>query len=259
MLVIVCIVICFMASVTGAVCGIGGGIIIKPVLDASGMMDVSMINFLSGCTVLSMSAYSVILSKTGGKADIEMKTGFPLAIGAAAGGVTGRWLFAFILRLFEDQNQAGRIQAFCLLIITFGTLMYTLCKEKIRTFHVRNVFACILIGVFLGLLSAFLGIGGGPVNLVVLFFFFSMSTKAAAENSLYIIFFSQVTSLAAAILTGSVENIDIFMTILMSAGGIAGGICGRALNKKISDKAVDKLFIVLMIVIIGICIYNVTR
>ena len=48
-----------LASVAGAICGIGGGVIIKPVLDLFGLASVSTISFLSGCTVLSMSAYSV--------------------------------------------------------------------------------------------------------------------------------------------------------------------------------------------------------
>ncbi|MFR9254508.1 MAG: hypothetical protein ACLVJ6_02695 [Merdibacter sp.] len=43
--------ISFGASIIGAICGIGGGIIIKPVMDAFGALDVSIINFLSGCTV----------------------------------------------------------------------------------------------------------------------------------------------------------------------------------------------------------------
>ena len=87
------------------------------------------------------------------------------------------------------------MQALCLLIVTLGTLIYTICKAKIKTYQVDDAISCILIGIFLGIMSSFLGIGGGPINLVVLFFFFSMSTKIAAENSLYIIFFSQIASL----------------------------------------------------------------
>lgn len=254
----ICVVICFLASAAGAICGIGGGIIIKPVLDALRIMDISAINFMSGCTVLSMSAYSVIRSKVSGDTHIEQKTGFPLAVGAAAGGLIGKAMFAAVLQHFGDKAQAGRVQAAILLILTAGTLVYTLCKERIRTFHVTGVCTCILIGVFLGILSSFLGIGGGPVNLVILFFFFSMSTKAAAENSLYIILFSQITSLTVSVFTGNAAHIDGILLFLMSAGGICGGICGRAWNKKISDKTVDRLFIVLMVVIIGICIYNVS-
>ena len=47
------------ASVAGAICGIGGGVIIKPVLDVLHLETVATISFLSGCTVLSMSCYSV--------------------------------------------------------------------------------------------------------------------------------------------------------------------------------------------------------
>lgn len=51
------LLVSFLASVVGAVCGIGGGVIIKPVLDLFGLAGVSTISFLSGCTVLSMSLY----------------------------------------------------------------------------------------------------------------------------------------------------------------------------------------------------------
>ena len=71
MLLVVFFLICFFASIIGAICGIGGGVIIKPVLDALGVMDVATISFLSGCTVLSMTTYSVIKSKLRGSSNIE--------------------------------------------------------------------------------------------------------------------------------------------------------------------------------------------
>lgn len=251
--------VCFFASAVGAICGIGGGVIIKPVLDAFGIMDVAAISFLSGCTVLSMTTYSVIKSKLSGESHIEQRTGLPLALGAAVGGLVGKWLFSFISALSPDKDKVGAIQAACLLIVTLGTLIYTICKDKIKTRQVTAAPVCVLIGVFLGILSSFLGIGGGPINLVVLFFFFSMTTKVAAENSLYIIFFSQIASLLSTLVTGSVPDFRIYYLILMVIGGIGGGIAGRAMNKKIEDKTVDKLFIGLMVVIICINIYNIYR
>ena len=47
--------VAFLSSIVGAICGIGGGVVIKPVLDLFQLGAVSTINFLSGCTVLSMS------------------------------------------------------------------------------------------------------------------------------------------------------------------------------------------------------------
>ena len=103
--------ICFFSSVIGAICGIGGGVIIKPVLDAFHVLDVATISFLSGCTVLSMTTYSVFKSKQSRKSHIEQKTGFPLALGAAAGGLLGKWLFSFILSLSSDIDKVGAVQS----------------------------------------------------------------------------------------------------------------------------------------------------
>ena len=82
---LVFLIVCFGASIVGAICGIGGGVIIKPVLDSFGVLDVTAISFLSGCTVLSMTTYSVLKNKISGESHVTMKTGFPLAIGAAVG------------------------------------------------------------------------------------------------------------------------------------------------------------------------------
>lgn len=252
-------IVCFFASVVGAICGIGGGVIIKPVLDAVGVLDVSAISFLSGCTVLAMTTYSVAKSKLSGDSKVEKKTGIPLALGAAVGGLIGKWLFSYVKSMSGDPDRVGAVQAACLLVITIGTLIYTIYKARIKTYRIKNELLCAGIGIFLGVLSSFLGIGGGPINLVALFFFFSMSTKTAAENSLYIIFFSQLASLIASIATSSVPAFSAGILVLMAAGGIAGGMCGRALNKKIEEKTVDRLFIGLMILMILINIYNVYK
>lgn len=259
MLYMIFFLVCFLASVIGAICGIGGGVIIKPFLDALGVMEVSIISFLSGCTVLSMTTYSVIKSRLSGSSHVEMKTCLPLALGAAAGGLAGKELFSYVKSLSADPNRVGAVQAACLMVVTLGTLVYSIYKSKVRTYHIKNAGICVVIGLFLGFLSSFLGIGGGPINLVVLFFFFSMNTKAAAENSLYIIFFSQAANLISGIAAGSVPEFRAEVLVLMAAGGIAGGILGRSLNKKMEEKTVDKLFIGLMVAIILINLYNVFK
>lgn len=249
----------FLASVAGAICGIGGGVLIKPILDAFGVLSVASISFLSGCTVLSMSCYSVVKAKMSGSSLVDMKTGTPLAVGAALGGVAGKMMFQYISSLAADKNQVGAVQAVCLLVITFGTMVYTLKKDRIKTHHVTNGGACVLIGLVLGIFSSFLGIGGGPINLVVLFFFFSMETKTAAQNSLYIILFSQIASLLNTLITRTVPEFALGLLILMVAGGILGGAAGRIVNRKMDSAMVNKLFIGLMVIIMLICVYNIVQ
>ena len=149
----------FLASVAGAICGIGGGVLIKPLLDTFGVLSVASISFLSGCTVLSMSCYSVVKARMSGSSLVDMKTGTPLAIGAALGGVAGKMMFQYLSGLVENKDQVGAVQAGCLLFITLGTLIYTVRKDKIKTRQVTNAGICIAIVLVLGILSSVLGIG----------------------------------------------------------------------------------------------------
>ena len=250
------LMVSLLASTVGAICGIGGGVIIKPSLDAIGVMGVSSINFLSGCTVLSMAMISVYKSMKRDTSTVDLKTGTPLAIGSAVGGVLGKEIFQYAYVILPNEDRLGAIQAIILTIITIGTLIYTINDSKIKTHQVNNIIACIFIGLMLGLISAFLGIGGGPINLVVLGYFFSMDTKLAAANSLYIILLSQFTSLVSTIIKGNVPDFSLIVLLLMVIGGVSGGMIGSKISKRISSTQVNKLFIGLMIIIIFINIYN---
>ena len=68
---IIFVLVAFLASVIGCICGIGGGVIIKPVLDAFGLYSVSTISFMSGCIVLSMTTYSVVKATLAKESVIE--------------------------------------------------------------------------------------------------------------------------------------------------------------------------------------------
>lgn len=252
------LLVSFFASVGGAICGIGGGVIIKPALDALNIASVSTISFLSGCTVLSMSCYSVGKALAAKESLVDFKTGTPLALGGAVGGIVGKSLFSALTAMFSQQS-VGICQSLCLAALTLMTICYTLNQRRIHTHHITNPVVCVLVGLVLGILSSFLGIGGGPINLVVLYYFFSMSTKVAAQNSLYIILISQITSLGTALLTGAVPPFQWSWLILMVVGGISGGMVGRKINKRIDDRQVERLFIGLMVIITLISLYNAWR
>lgn len=247
------------ASVAGAICGIGGGVIIKPTLDLFSLASVSVVSFFSGCTVLAMSGYSVLAAAVKKEHRVNGKTAVPLALGAAIGGLLGKHLFTLVQLSLPNSNTVGGVQAVCLALITLGSLVYTLKKSKIQTHRVQNRLACVAIGLALGVMSGFLGIGGGPINLVVLYFFFSEETKTAAQNSLYIILFSQLASLIASLASNTVPSFEWASLALMILGGVLGGIIGRQINRHISARAVEKLFVVLMVVIIGFSIYNAVQ
>ncbi|MDE7334313.1 MAG: sulfite exporter TauE/SafE family protein [Lachnospiraceae bacterium] len=257
---LIIVAVCFFSSVVGAICGIGGGVIIKPVLDATGVMAVTTVSFLSGCTVLSMSIVSLYKNlKAKHNFTFDKMFATVLALGGVVGGLAGKEMYQGIISRLEDSSRVGAIQAFVLMVVTAGTLIYTVFKEKIHTRNIESRAVIFGIGIVLGILSSFLGIGGGPINLVVLFYFFSMETKQAAMYSIYVIMFSQISSLLSTVLKGNTPHFELEILILMISCGVLGGFAGSRINKKIDNKTVDKLFMGLMGVIICINIYNIFR
>ena len=144
-----------------------------------------------------------------------------------------------------------------LALVTVGTLVYTLFQARIQTRQIHSKLTAVAIGISLGIISSFLGIGGGPINLVVLDYFLSMKAKKAATNSLYIILFSQAASFLCTILTGRVPEFLPQFLIVMIIGGVLGGIVGSKISRTLTTKKVRELFYIMMSVIVGINTYNV--
>ena len=256
-MIILVFLICLAASTIGGICGIGGGVVIKPLLDAIGIMSVSTVSFLSGLTVLAMACINVYKNRKGGELDTQRS--IPLGIGAAIGGVAGKYMFSSLKKTVGNDQVVGAVQAIVLGILVLGTLLYVLNKSRITTKNVGGMIVPALIGLFLGICSSFLGIGGGPMNLAVLYYFFSMGTKQAAVNSILIILLSQIASLVMSLVTGAVPEFEWGNLIAMVSAGALGGFISARLHKKLSSELTDKLFIGLLIVILGICIYNAVR
>lgn len=248
MLVILFLVGLF-SSTIGAICGVGGGVIIRPVLDLLQFFDVTVITFLSGCTVLSMTTYSVLKnfkSQNIGVGDNNIKL---LAIGAAIGGLLGKESFSLLLRVVEAKEIVGAVQSATLSAITLSTFLYVFLKHRIKTLEVHSKGHSVIIGLVLGLISSFIGIGGGPINVVALNYFYSMDTKTAARNSIFIIFCSQAVNLTLSILTCSIPSVRLSFLIAMIIGGILGGIIGNYVYSKMNNAGVDKLLLILIIFI----------
>lgn len=184
----------FIASVIGAICGIGGGVIIKPFLDATGILSVSAVSFLSGCTVLVMAAISILKSYAHKEVQINLKITVPLAIGSAIGGALGKGLFQNF-KAISSENVMGLIQAIILISITILTFLYNIFENRIHTLEMKSKCAGLGVGILLGFFSSFLGIGGGPINLMILSYLFSFNIKEIVPNSLFIIFISQIVGI----------------------------------------------------------------
>lgn len=135
---VIFIVVCFLASTVGCICGIGGGVIIKPVLDAFGLYTASTISFVSGCIVLSMTGYSVIKAAIAQEKNIEKGVSTYLGLGAAIGGIVGKLMLDGIKAATANDALVGSVQSVVLLVVTLGTLIYLLLERRIPTHHVHH-------------------------------------------------------------------------------------------------------------------------
>ena len=143
-----------------------------------------------------------------------------------------------------------------MVILTLAVLFYMIYKTRIRQLDIQNRVFALAAGLFLGLMSSFLGIGGGPINIMILSFFFSMDTKTCALNSLYIIFFSQTVSLLSNIVMKDIPSFEPLLLVMMMVCAVAGATAGRALSKKMDEHKVDVMFMGMLILITAISIYN---
>ncbi|GHV94634.1 UPF0721 transmembrane protein [Spirochaetia bacterium] len=255
--------IALVPCVIGAISGIGGGIIIKPALDMAagsslagnfaGSLGAVEINFLSGCTVLAMSAVSLLRSrKTGVR--LEAGRGAALAVGAAAGGISGKIFFSFVV-MAAHKNTVGAIQSLLLIIMTGGVMLYMRKKESIARKNLRFLPFCTALGLGLGLISAFLGIGGGPINIMAISFFLYMDTKTSALHSLFVIFLSQLASFFLTLGTG-IPAVPLPGLGAMICGGVSGALIGSYFVRLLRNDQIEKLFNILMIAVIALSACN---
>lgn len=249
-------VIILLATIAGAIAGLGGGVIIKPLLDMIGFHDASTIGLYSSVAVFVMCISSVVKQLRKGFA-LQFKIVLYVSIGSAIGGIIGAAIFQSITPHFDD-NIVKVIQASLLLMTLIFILFYTIYKDKVKTYHLTNWMLVILLGIFLGAISVFLGIGGGPLNVSLLILLFSFDIKQATVYSLATIFFSQLTKIFTVVISGEFLNYDISFLPFLCISALCGGYIGTVLNQKFSTHRVEKIYTYLIVLLICISIYNIT-
>lgn len=244
------LLVALFATTIGATAGIGGGVIIKPLLDLIGDYDVVVISILSSATILSMAVVSTIQQM---RAGLKItKTIVLVTIGAVGGGVLGSVLLSMLTKGLES-NVVTTVQSIILIIL----LVFCIFHEKLPKTQVQNPVVKGGVGLMLGVFSSFLGIGGGPVNVAVLWLVFNIELKYAARISIFIILFSQIAGLIMKGASGMISSAENYvMLLVMIPAAIAGGFLGACLNRKLSEKSIRILYQCTVILVILICLNN---
>lgn len=246
-------VVIFAATFFGAFVGLGGGVIIKPLLDLIGHDTIAVVNFISACAVFSMSITSTI-KHIRAKTKIEFGIIIYLSIGAVIGGICGSKLFDYFLTLFNN-SLLKSIQGLVLGLLLVASVIYVNTKNA-KSFKLTKPLPIIIVGLTLGFIASFLGVGGGPINVAFLVLFFSMTVKEAAVYSVGTIFFSQLAKLITLGVTHTIPKFDVVTLIVAILCAAVGGIVGAKMNKKVNEKVIQKIFTVIVTCVALVNFYN---
>lgn len=248
--------IALLCTFAGAITGMGGGVVIKPVLDLMGDFDNASIGALSSITVLAMSltTFARLCTK---KRQTKLSKLLLLGVSSAGGGVLGQYLFDRMTTIGIDMHTVKIVQNSILLCLIAGIFVYMLLRKRINPLHLNHFVFYILVGFVLGILSSFLGIGGGPMNVAVLMLLFGMEIKEATFASIVTILFAQIAKVVTIAIGGGFGGYDLSMLPYMIVAGVVGGLLGSMVAKKLSDKFTAVAFNLMQIAVIAICIVNI--
>lgn len=253
MLIILYSIIIFLSTMLGSFVGLGGGVIIKPLLDLIGHDSIDVVNFISTCAVFSMSISSTI-KHIKAKTKIDFRFILILSVGAILGGVIGSSTFDYLLTLL-DNHILKSIQGIILGILLVLSVIYINLKNA-KSFRIKNPVGIAFVGLILGFTAAFLGVGGGPINVAFLVLFFSMTMKEAAVYSIGTIFFSQLSKIITILIKGSIPAVNPITLIAAIICAVIGGIVGAKMNRKFSDKMIKTIFTIVVALLAIVNFYN---
>ena len=111
-----------------------------------------------------------------------------------------------------------------------------------------SVFPPLVIGVFVGILSAIMGVGGGFIMIPAMIYILHMPTKVVVGTSLFQIIF--VTAFATVLHAVTSQTVDIVLAILLLLGAVIGAQFGTQIGAKLRA---EQLRILLATMVLLVC------
>ena len=170
------------------------------------------------------------------------------------GGLLGNYLFNYALSVSSTPNTVRGIQSAILAVFLVCVIIFV--SGNFKTFNVKNPIAILLSGLLLGTAAAFLGIGGGPINVAFLTLMFSFTMRDAAVYSVAVIFFSQCANIISTYIKTGFSGFDMKVLLVIIPVAVIGGFIGSILNRKCNEKAIKVTFTIAVSLVAALSLYN---
>ncbi len=260
-------------GVLSGVFGVGGGFLMTPLLIFIGVPPAVAVGTEANQVVAASVSGALAHWRRG---NVDFKMGLVLVVGGFAGSSLGVWLFTLL-------RESGHIDlVISMAYVTFlgivGALMVLESARawlrahgggggarrrlhrhtwmhglpfKMRFRRSKLYISALLplsVGIFVGILSAIMGVGGGFVMVPAMIYLLGMPTSVVVGTSLFQIIFvtANVTFLQAV----TNQTVDVVLALLLLTGGVIGAQLGTMLGTKLRAEQLRGL-LGLMVLAVG--------
>ena len=254
--------------------GIGGGFLMTPILIWIGIP--APVAVASLASHVAASSTSSVMSYTRARA-VDFRMGGLLAGGGAVGSVLGVEAF----RWLRQQGQADLVVALAYLIF-LGAIGGLMLMESLTTILRRrrgapppprgdrrpmwlyglpfkmkfprsrlyiSVLPPLALGVFVGVLSAIMGVGGGFILVPAMIYLLRMPAGVVVGTSLFQIIIT--TTLTSVLQAGRNQTVDIVLATLLLIGGVLGAQLGARASARFRAEELRAL-LALIVLLVGL-------
>jgi uncharacterized membrane protein YfcA len=251
--------------------GVGGGFLITPLLFFIG---------ISPTVAVATGANQVVASSLSGflthlrRRTVDLRMGTVLLVAGLGGSLAG-------IGVFNALRRAGQVDLFVqlsyvLFLGLIGALMFQESlramtraragapprrrihhwvhrlplKMKFRTSGLYiSVLPPVLVGAFVGFLSAVMGVGGGFIMVPAMIYLLGMPTKVVVGTSLYQIIF--VTAFATIMHAVTNHSVDMLLAVVLIVGGVVGAQVGAIVGLRMKAEQLRILLALLVLAVAG--------
>jgi len=252
--------------------GVGGGFLMTPLLIFVGIPPtVAVASEANQILASSISGGMAHFQKRG----VDIRMGCVLLVGGLLGSAVGVQLYA----VMRELGQIDLMISLCY-VVFLGVIGLLMMIESIRAIHARqigrpiparrpgqhnwihglpfkmrfkvshlytSIIPPILIGFFVGILAAIMGVGGGFIMVPAMIYLLRMPTNVVIGTSLFqIIFVSAAVTIMHAVKN---QTVDVVLATILIIGGVVGAQIGARLGQKLRG---EQLRALLALIVLGV-------
>lgn len=263
-----------MVGILSGMFGVGGGFLMTPLLFFIGIPPAVAV--ATEANQIVASSFSGVLAHFRRKT-VDLKMGTVLLIG----GLTGAALGVVVFNYLKSLGQVDLLVKLCYVVFLgiIGSLMFVESLNAIRKargaaggapakrrqrtwvhalpmkmrFRTSGLYISVIppliVGVFVGVLSAIMGVGGGFIMVPAMIYLLGMPTKVVVGTSLFQIIF--VTAFTTMLHATTNYTVDIVLAVLLLVGGVIGAQIGTRIGVKMKAEQLRVLLALMVLVVCG--------